>query len=139
LLIEFHVWKIKVIAEVNGLATAAGCQLVATCDFVVASTNASFATPGVKTGLFWYHINSFFPQFLLFFFFTSDYYDVLLKYILVCVFLKVQLLELLLLGKSLLFVKHSKCFFLDNPLGMCISFLSKNNDIYLTLCENIRD
>jgi enoyl-CoA hydratase/carnithine racemase len=41
-----------VVAEVNGLATAAGCQLVATCDFVIASTNASFATPGVKTGLF---------------------------------------------------------------------------------------
>jgi enoyl-CoA hydratase/carnithine racemase len=41
-----------VIAEVNGLATAAGCQLVATCDLVVASDEAKFATPGVRIGLF---------------------------------------------------------------------------------------
>jgi enoyl-CoA hydratase/carnithine racemase len=41
-----------VIAQVQGLATAAGCQLVATCDLVVASEEASFATPGVKIGLF---------------------------------------------------------------------------------------
>ena len=41
-----------VIAEVQGIATAAGCQLVATCDLVVASELASFATPGVKIGLF---------------------------------------------------------------------------------------
>lgn len=41
-----------VIAEVQGLATAAGCQLVATCDLVVASVDAAFATPGVKIGLF---------------------------------------------------------------------------------------
>ena len=41
-----------VIAQVQALATAAGCQLAATCDLVVASENASFATPGVKTGLF---------------------------------------------------------------------------------------
>src|SRR5271157_5180927 len=41
-----------VIAEVQGVATAAGCQLVATCDLVVASDLASFATPGVKIGLF---------------------------------------------------------------------------------------
>jgi enoyl-CoA hydratase/carnithine racemase len=41
-----------VIAEVHALATAAGCQLVASCDLVVASENASFATPGVKIGLF---------------------------------------------------------------------------------------
>jgi len=41
-----------VIAEVQGLATAAGCQLVATCDLAVASEEASFATPGVKIGLF---------------------------------------------------------------------------------------
>lgn len=41
-----------VIAEVAGIATAAGCQLVATCDLALASTNASFATPGVKIGLF---------------------------------------------------------------------------------------
>jgi enoyl-CoA hydratase/carnithine racemase len=41
-----------VIAEVQGVATAAGCQLVATCDLAVASEDASFATPGVKIGLF---------------------------------------------------------------------------------------
>jgi enoyl-CoA hydratase/carnithine racemase len=41
-----------VIAQVQGLATAAGCQLAATCDLVVASEEASFATPGVKIGLF---------------------------------------------------------------------------------------
>lgn len=41
-----------VIAEVQGLATAAGCQLVATCDLAVASEAASFATPGVRIGLF---------------------------------------------------------------------------------------
>jgi enoyl-CoA hydratase/carnithine racemase len=43
---------LPVIAEVEGLATAAGCQLVATCDLVVAAETASFATPGVKIGLF---------------------------------------------------------------------------------------
>jgi enoyl-CoA hydratase/carnithine racemase len=41
-----------VIAEVHGVATAAGCQLVATCDLAVASEEARFATPGVKIGLF---------------------------------------------------------------------------------------
>jgi enoyl-CoA hydratase/carnithine racemase len=41
-----------VIARVHGMATAAGCQLVAACDLVVASTDARFATPGVKIGLF---------------------------------------------------------------------------------------
>jgi enoyl-CoA hydratase/carnithine racemase len=41
-----------VIARVHGMATAAGCQLVAACDLVVASTEARFATPGVKIGLF---------------------------------------------------------------------------------------
>jgi enoyl-CoA hydratase/carnithine racemase len=41
-----------VIAQVQGMATAAGCQLVATCDLGVASDQASFATPGVKIGLF---------------------------------------------------------------------------------------
>ena len=41
-----------VIAEVQGLATAAGCQLVATCDLAIASDTASFATPGVQIGLF---------------------------------------------------------------------------------------
>ncbi len=41
-----------VIAEVQGVATAAGCQLVATCDLCVAAEEATFATPGVKIGLF---------------------------------------------------------------------------------------
>src|SRR6201981_1906375 len=41
-----------VIAEVHGVATAAGCQLVATCDLAVASEDARFATPGVNIGLF---------------------------------------------------------------------------------------
>lgn len=41
-----------VIAEVHALATAAGCQLVASCDLVVAAEEASFATPGVNIGLF---------------------------------------------------------------------------------------
>jgi len=41
-----------VIARVHGIATAAGCQLVATCDLAVAGENAKFATPGVKIGLF---------------------------------------------------------------------------------------
>ncbi|WP_367714973.1 enoyl-CoA hydratase [Nitratireductor sp. GISD-1A_MAKvit] len=41
-----------VIAEVSGVATAAGCQLVASCDLAVASETAKFATPGVNIGLF---------------------------------------------------------------------------------------
>ncbi|HSB17142.1 MAG TPA: enoyl-CoA hydratase [Bryobacteraceae bacterium] len=41
-----------VIAEVQGVATAAGCQLVATCDLAVAAEEAAFATPGVRIGLF---------------------------------------------------------------------------------------
>ena len=41
-----------VIAQVQGLATAAGCQLVATCDLAVAADTAAFATPGVQIGLF---------------------------------------------------------------------------------------
>ena len=41
-----------VIAQVGGIATAAGCQLVASCDLAVASENARFATPGVLIGLF---------------------------------------------------------------------------------------
>jgi len=41
-----------VIAEVQGIATAAGCQLAAACDLVVASEAARFGTPGVKIGLF---------------------------------------------------------------------------------------
>lgn len=41
-----------VIAAVEGVATAAGCQLVATCDLAIASASAQFATPGVHIGLF---------------------------------------------------------------------------------------
>jgi enoyl-CoA hydratase/carnithine racemase len=41
-----------VIAAVNGIATAAGCQLVATCDLAVAGETTQFATPGVNIGLF---------------------------------------------------------------------------------------
>jgi len=41
-----------VIAKVQGTATAAGCQLVATCDLAVAADTATFATPGVNIGLF---------------------------------------------------------------------------------------
>jgi len=41
-----------VIAEVQAIATAAGCQLVATCDLAIASERAQFATPGVRIGLF---------------------------------------------------------------------------------------
>ena len=41
-----------VIAEVNGVATAAGCQLVASCDLAVSSDSSKFATPGVNIGLF---------------------------------------------------------------------------------------
>jgi enoyl-CoA hydratase/carnithine racemase len=41
-----------VVAQVRRIATAAGCQLVATCDLAVASEEAKFATPGVKIGLF---------------------------------------------------------------------------------------
>jgi enoyl-CoA hydratase/carnithine racemase len=41
-----------VIAKVHGVATAAGCQLVASCDLAIAETGARFATPGVRIGLF---------------------------------------------------------------------------------------
>ena len=44
--------RVPVIAEVAGVATADGCQLAATCDLVVAAQEATFATPGVKIGLF---------------------------------------------------------------------------------------
>lgn len=41
-----------VIARVHGIATAAGCQLVASCDLAIATDDARFATPGVNIGLF---------------------------------------------------------------------------------------
>uniref|UniRef100_M0RDR1 Enoyl-CoA hydratase domain-containing protein 3, mitochondrial n=1 Tax=Rattus norvegicus TaxID=10116 RepID=M0RDR1_RAT len=50
MLIQNH--PVPIIAMVNGLATAAGCQLVASCDIAVASDKSSFATPGVNVGLF---------------------------------------------------------------------------------------
>ncbi|KAM6987072.1 enoyl-CoA hydratase domain-containing protein 3, mitochondrial [Aplochiton taeniatus] len=43
---------VPVIAMVNGVATAAGCQLVASCDIAVVSEKSTFATPGVNIGLF---------------------------------------------------------------------------------------
>ncbi|MEQ2271891.1 Enoyl-CoA hydratase domain-containing protein 3, mitochondrial, partial [Xenotaenia resolanae] len=43
---------VPVIAMVNGVATAAGCQLVASCDIAVATEKSTFATPGVNVGLF---------------------------------------------------------------------------------------
>jgi enoyl-CoA hydratase/carnithine racemase len=49
---QFRRMPQPVICRVQGLATAAGCQLVAACDLAVAATEASFATPGVKIGLF---------------------------------------------------------------------------------------
>lgn len=47
-----HALPQPVIARVHGVATAAGCQLVASCDLAVASKDAWFATPGVSIGLF---------------------------------------------------------------------------------------
>jgi enoyl-CoA hydratase/carnithine racemase len=44
--------RMPVIARVHGVATAAGCQLVATCDLAIAADSARFATPGVNIGLF---------------------------------------------------------------------------------------
>jgi enoyl-CoA hydratase/carnithine racemase len=52
LMILIHSIPQPVIAQVHGIATAAGCQLVAACDLVVAEAGAKFATPGVKIGLF---------------------------------------------------------------------------------------
>jgi enoyl-CoA hydratase/carnithine racemase len=47
-----HAVPQPVIAKVHGIATAAGCQLVAACDLAVAAEGTRFATPGVKIGLF---------------------------------------------------------------------------------------
>ena len=47
---RIHELPQPVIARVHGVATAAGCQLVATCDLAVASQEARFATPGVRSG-----------------------------------------------------------------------------------------
>jgi enoyl-CoA hydratase/carnithine racemase len=52
LMLAIHHAPQPVIAQVQGVATAAGCQLVAACDLAVASEAATFATPGVRIGLF---------------------------------------------------------------------------------------
>jgi len=52
LMMEIQALPQPVIAEVRGIATAAGCQVVAACDLAVAGESARFATPGVRIGLF---------------------------------------------------------------------------------------
>ncbi len=52
LMLRLHRLPQPVIAQVHGVATAAGCQLVAACDLAVAEEGARFAVPGVKIGLF---------------------------------------------------------------------------------------
>ena len=52
LMMAVHRLPVPVVARVQGLATAAGCQLVAACDLAVAAESARFATPGVRIGLF---------------------------------------------------------------------------------------
>ncbi len=52
LMLAIHRLPQPVIARVHGIATAAGCQLVAACDLAVADEGARFATPGVRIGLF---------------------------------------------------------------------------------------
>ncbi len=49
---KIHLLPQPVIAQVHGIATAAGCQLVAACDLAIAEEGALFGTPGVKIGLF---------------------------------------------------------------------------------------
>lgn len=52
LMLRVHALPQPVIARVQGIATAAGCQLVAACDLAICAREARFATPGVKIGLF---------------------------------------------------------------------------------------
>jgi enoyl-CoA hydratase/carnithine racemase len=52
LMTRLHTIPQPAIAKVHGVATAAGCQLVAACDLAIASDDARFATPGVNIGLF---------------------------------------------------------------------------------------
>jgi enoyl-CoA hydratase/carnithine racemase len=52
LMLTVHRLPVPVVARVQGMATAAGCQLVAACDLAVAAEGARFATPGVRIGLF---------------------------------------------------------------------------------------
>ena len=52
MMLRLHALPQPVVAKVQGAATAAGCQLVAACDLAVAADTATFATPGVRIGLF---------------------------------------------------------------------------------------
>lgn len=52
MMLRLHTLPQPVIAQVHGIATAAGCQMVAACDLAIAEEGARFATPGVKIGLF---------------------------------------------------------------------------------------
>jgi enoyl-CoA hydratase/carnithine racemase len=52
MMLRLHRMPQPVIAQVHGIATAAGCQLVAACDLAIAEPGTRFATPGVKIGLF---------------------------------------------------------------------------------------
>ena len=52
MMLTIHKLSVPVIARVQGMATAAGCQLVAQCDLAVAADTASFATSGIHSGLF---------------------------------------------------------------------------------------
>ena len=52
MMLTIHKLSVPVIARVQGMATAAGCQLVAQCDLAVAADSASFATSGIHYGLF---------------------------------------------------------------------------------------
>lgn len=52
LMLAIHAVRQPVIAAVDGVATAAGCQLVAACDLALATSRSTFATPGVRIGLF---------------------------------------------------------------------------------------
>ena len=51
-MLSIRALPVPVIAQVQGLATAAGCQLVATCDLAVAAASARFAVSGINVGLF---------------------------------------------------------------------------------------
>jgi enoyl-CoA hydratase/carnithine racemase len=52
MMLRLHSIPQPIIAQVHGIATAAGCQMVAACDLAIAEEGARFATPGVKIGLF---------------------------------------------------------------------------------------
>ncbi|XP_068200594.1 enoyl-CoA hydratase domain-containing protein 3, mitochondrial [Palaemon carinicauda] len=52
LMLALQSLKVPVIAKVNGIAAAAGCQLVASCDIVIATDKSSFSTPGGNVGIF---------------------------------------------------------------------------------------